>query len=454
MRIHFIAIGGAIMHALALSMKEKGIEVSGSDDHIFDPAKSNLEKVGILPDKMGFFEENINEDIDAIILGMHARKDNVELIKAQQLGLTIYSFPQYVYENSRDKIRIVVAGSHGKTTITSMIMHVLHQAGKDFDYVVGSQLKGFATNVKITNEAPIIIIEGDEYLSSAIHTTPKFLSYRPHVAIISGIAWDHIYVFPVYENYVAQFVLFAESIESKGTLIYCEEDREVNSVVGMVKNNCKKIAYRTPDYEIIDDVTYLLFNAEKIPLSIIGEHNLQNLMAAKEACLAIGINETLFYKAIQSFEGANNRLTLVGKNLNTVIYKDFAHSPSKLKATVAAVKQQFVLRKLIAVMELHTFSSLSKDFLHEYEHSMKEADTAIVFYSPEVVALKKLASITEDDIRKGFQRKDLLVFTDKEALQQYLLTQTWSLQNLLLMSSGNFDGMDIKGLANQILAST
>ena len=454
MRIHFIAIGGAIMHALALSMKEKGIEVSGSDDHIFDPAKSNLEKVGILPDKMGFFEENINEDIDAIILGMHARKDNVELIKAQQLGLTIYSFPQYVYENSRDKIRIVVAGSHGKTTITSMIMHVLHQAGKDFDYVVGSQLKGFATNVKITNEAPIIIIEGDEYLSSAIHTTPKFLSYRPHVAIISGIAWDHINVFPVYENYVAQFVLFAESIESKGTLIYCEEDREVNSVVGMVKNNCKKIAYRTPDYEIIDDVTYLLFNAEKIPLSIIGEHNLQNLMAAKEACLAIGINETLFYKAIQSFEGANNRLTLVGKNLNTVIYKDFAHSPSKLKATVAAVKQQFVLRKLIAVMELHTFSSLSKDFLHEYEHSMKEADTAIVFYSPEVVALKKLASITEDDIRKGFQRKDLLVFTDKEALQQYLLTQTWSLQNLLLMSSGNFDGMDIKGLANQILAST
>ncbi len=453
MRIHFIAIGGAIMHALALSMKEKGIEVSGSDDHIFDPAKSNLEKAGILPSRMGFFEENINESIDAIILGMHARKDNIELLKAQQLGLKIFSFPAYVYENSQDKIRIVVAGSHGKTTITSMIMHVLQMAGKHFDYVVGSQLKGFATNVKITNDAPLIVIEGDEYLSSAIHYESKFLSYRPHVAIISGIAWDHINVFPVYENYVEQFVRFAESIEPKGTLIYCEEDKEVNRMVEMVKNSCAKIAYRTPDYEIIDDITYLDFNAKKVPLSIIGEHNLQNLMAAKQACLAIGIDETLFYEAIQSFEGANNRLTLLGKNTNTVVYKDFAHSPSKLKATVAAVKKQFAQRTLIAVMELHTFSSLSKDFLHEYKNSMAAADIAIVFYSPEVVALKKLASISAADIRKGFDRDDVLIFTEKEALQQYLLAQTWTLKNLLLMSSGNFDGMDLKELANQVLTS-
>ena len=453
MRIHFIAIGGAIMHALALSMKEKGIEVSGSDDHIFDPAKSNLEKAGLLPSSMGFFEENINESIDAIILGMHARKDNIELLKAQQIGLKIFSFPAYVYENSQDKIRIVVAGSHGKTTITSMIMHVLQHAEKSFDYVVGSQLKGFNTNVKITNEAPIIVIEGDEYLSSAIHYESKFLSYRPHVAIISGIAWDHINVFPVYENYVAQFVRFAESIEPNGTLIYCKEDKEVIRMVDMVKNSCTKIAYRTPAYEIIDDVTFLHFNAKKIPLSIIGEHNLQNLMAAKEACLAIGIDETLFYEAIQSFEGANNRLTLVGKNTNTVVYKDFAHSPSKLKATVAAVKQQFINRKLIAVMELHTFSSLSKDFLHEYKQSMAAADIAIVYYSPEVVALKKLVSITEEDIRKGFEREDVLIFTKKAALQEYLLAQSWILQNLLLMSSGNFDGMNIQELANQILVT-
>jgi UDP-N-acetylmuramate: L-alanyl-gamma-D-glutamyl-meso-diaminopimelate ligase len=452
MRIHFVAIGGAIMHALALSMKDKGFQVTGSDDHIFDPAKSNLEKAGILPTEMGFFESNITKDIDAIILGMHARKDNIELKKAQELGLKIYSFPQYVYENSKDKLRIVVAGSHGKTTITSMIMHVLNFCHKDFDYVVGSQLKGFATNVRLSDKAPIIIIEGDEYLSSAIHFEPKFLSYKPDIAIISGIAWDHINVFPVYEDYVKQFLLFSESIEPNGSLIYCEEDKEVVRVVDMVKNSAIKIAYHTPAFEIIDDVSYLILKDRKVPLSIIGKHNLQNLMAAKNACVQAGIDETVFYEAIQSFEGAANRLTLVGKNDKTVIYKDFAHSPSKLKATVSAVKQQFSQRKLVAVMELHTFSSLSKDFLHEYKDSMAQADIAIVFYSPEVLALKKLSMITEDDIRQGFHRDNLIVFSSKVMLENFIRSQDWQMKNLLLMSSGNFDGMNITGISDSILS--
>jgi UDP-N-acetylmuramate: L-alanyl-gamma-D-glutamyl-meso-diaminopimelate ligase len=452
MRIHFIAIGGAIMHALALSMKEKGYVVSGSDDHIFDPAKSNLEKAGLLPKEMGFFESNITPDIDAIILGMHARKDNVELAKAQELGLKIYSFPQYVYENSKDKLRIVVAGSHGKTTITSMIMHVLKYAAKQFDYVAGSQLKGFDNNVKITKDAPIIVIEGDEYLSSAIHFEPKFLSYKPHIAIITGIAWDHINVFPVYEDYVKQFLLFAESIETEGSLVYCAEDSEVLRVVGMIQKKINLIPYTTPKFHIENDVSFIETESGAVPLVVIGKHNLQNIVAAKNALLQAGISESLFYEAIQSFEGAANRLTLMAKNEVSVVYKDFAHSPSKLKATVAAMKEQFVKRELVAVMELHTFSSLSKDFLHEYEHSMDLADQAIVFYSPEVVALKKLAAISEADIKAGFKRHDLIVFTNKDALNDYLMQQSWNMKNLLLMSSGNFDGMSIKDLATHICA--
>ncbi len=450
MRIHFIAVGGAIMHALALSMKAKGYNITGSDDHIFDPAKSNLEKAGLLPSKIGFFEENISTDLDAVILGMHARKDNIELLKAQELGIKIYSFPQYVYENSKDKKRIVVSGSHGKTTITSMIMHVLQYAKIDFDYVVGSQLKGFATNVKISESAPIIVIEGDEYLSSAIHYEPKFLSYKPHIAIMTGIAWDHINVFPVYEDYVKQFLLFAESIDPTGVFIYNEEDTEVCRVVGMLQNRVKRIPYKTPDFTIENDISHLFYKDKKIPLQIIGTHNLQNLMSAKYACIEAGVSESTFYEAIQNFEGALNRLNLMAKNEHCAVYKDFAHSPSKLKATVEAVKQQYKNRNLVAVMELHTYSSLNKDFLHEYAQSMHEADIAIVYYSPQIVALKKLAPISEDDIQKGFDRVDLLVYTDKESLQAKLRSIQWNDMNLLMMSSGNFDGLDFKQLAQEI----
>lgn len=450
MNIHFIAVGGAIMHALALSMKEKGYQVTGSDDHIFDPAKSNLEKADLLPKEFGFFESNIHAGLDAVILGMHARKDNIELLKAQELGIKIYSFPEYVYENSKDKKRIVVSGSHGKTTITSMIMHVLQFAGLDFDYVVGSQLKGFRTNVKLSNSAPIIVIEGDEYLSSAIHYEPKFLSYKPHIAIMTGIAWDHINVFPIYEDYVKQFLLFAESIEKDGVFIYNEEDTEVCRVERMLQNPIRKIAYQTPEFVIENDISHLFYNGNKIPLQVIGTHNLQNLMSAKHACIEAGISEAVFYEAIQTFEGALNRLNLLAKNNHCAVYKDFAHSPSKLTATVTAVKKQYAGRKLVAVMELHTYSSLNKDFLHEYAHSMDEADTAIVFYSPHTVALKKLAAISSEDIIKGFERSDLIVLTDKAELEKLLLTYTWKDNNLLMMSSGNFDGLEVKVLAEKI----
>ena len=450
MNIHFIAVGGAIMHALALSMKEKGYQVTGSDDHIFDPAKSNLEKAGLLPKEFGFFESNIHSGLDAVILGMHARKDNIELLKAQELGIKIYSFPEYVYENSKDKKRIVVSGSHGKTTITSMIMHVLQYAKLDFDYVVGSQLKGFRTNVKLSNSAPIIVIEGDEYLSSAIHYEPKFLSYKPHIAIMTGIAWDHINVFPVYEDYVKQFLLFAESIEKNGVFIYNEEDTEVCRVEKMLQNPIRKIAYKTPEFVIENDISHLFYNGNKVPLQVIGTHNLQNLMSAKYACIEAGISEATFYEAIQTFEGALNRLNLLAKNNHCAVYKDFAHSPSKLTATVTAVKKQYASRKLVAVMELHTYSSLNKDFLHEYAHSMDEADTAIVFYSPHTVALKKLAAISSEDIIKGFERSNLIVLTDKAELEKILLSYTWKDNNLLMMSSGNFDGLDVKTLAETI----
>jgi UDP-N-acetylmuramate: L-alanyl-gamma-D-glutamyl-meso-diaminopimelate ligase len=451
MNIHFIAIGGAIMHALALSMKEKGYQVSGSDDLIFDPAKNNLEKAGLLPKEYGFFEENIHEGLDAVILGMHARKDNIELIKAQKLGIKIYSFPEYIYENSKDKKRIVVSGSHGKTSITSMIMHVLQYAGLEFDYVVGSQLKGFRTNVKISNTAPIIVIEGDEYLSSAIHYEPKFLSYKPHIAIMTGIAWDHINVFPVYEDYVKQFLLFAETIEKNGVLIYNEEDSEVCRVEKMIQNPIRKTAYKTPEFVIEEDVSQLFFEGKKNPLKVIGTHNLQNLMSAKYACIEAGISEAVFYEAIQSFEGALNRLNLIAKNNHTAIYKDFAHSPSKLTATVTAVKKQYKSRKLVAVMELHTYSSLNKDFLHEYAHSMDEADEAIVFFSPTIVALKKLPTIDENDIRKGFERENIMVLSDKNELENILLSKDWTDKNLLMMSSGNFDGLDLKALSEKIV---
>ncbi len=453
MRIHFIAIGGAVMHNLAIVLSRKGNQVTGSDDKIIDPAKSNLLKEGILPSRMGFYEDNITKGIDAVILGMHAREDNPELLKAQELGMTIYSFPEYLYEVSKNKQRVVIAGSHGKTTITSMVMHVLKENDFNFDYMVGAKVKGFETSVKITEDAPIIILEGDEYLASPVNRESKFMFYKPNVALISGVAWDHINVFPDYDEYVNQFKKFAYSVEPWGFLTWFEDDEELKRIFNTYDAKVRARPYNTHEHIIRGNTTYLQTGFGEFAIKVFGEHNLQNISGAKNVCNELGVFDEDFYKAIATFEGAANRMQFVAKNENTVIYKDFAHSPSKLKATVNAMSRQFRGDKLVAVMELHTFSSLNKDFLEQYAGTMNEADVPVVFYDKETFAHKKMPLLNEDFVINAFKNDRIKIFTDKESLQNFLLEQKWQRKNLLLMSSGNFGGLDIDTLAKQVLAS-
>ena len=450
MKVHFIAIGGSAMHNLAIALFKKGIEVKGSDDEIVEPSKSRLLKYGLLPAKEGWDETKITADLDAVILGMHARIDNPELIKAQSLGLKIFSYPEYLYEQSKDKIRIVIGGSHGKTTITSMIIHIFNVLGIDCDYMVGAQLQGFDVMVKLTEEAKYMVIEGDEYLTSPIDRRPKFHLYKPDIALISGIAWDHINVFPTFENYIAQFNIFANQISKNGKLIYCEQDKEVEKVAKLSRKDIEKIPYNIPEHSINNGKTNLIFNNIEIPINIFGNHNLLNLNGARLVCNQIGISDNDFYKAISSFNGASKRLEIVKSTNEFAFYKDFAHSPSKLKATTTAVKSQYADRNLIACMELHTFSSLTHEFLLQYEGCMNDADIAIVYFNPHTIEHKKLIPITENDVKLAFKRKDLLVFTDSKLLTNYLLSINWENRNLLMMSSGNFDGIDFNELGNLI----
>ena len=423
MKIHLIAIGGSAMHNIALALNEKGFEVTGSDDAIFNPSKSRLENAGLLPKKMGWFPDKITEDIDAIILGMHARNDNPELKKAQEIGLSIYSYPEYIFNQSKDKKRVVIGGSHGKTSITAMILHVLQYHQIDCDYMVGANLEGFTTMVKLTSQAPIVILEGDEYLSSPIDRRPKFHWYKPHIAVLSGIAWDHINVFPTFENYVEQFRVFMDDVSD--CLIYCEEDEHLRKLANKGAS-CRLQPYTTPLHKIKNGITFLQDKNEEVPLAIFGDHNLQNLNAARLVCKELMVSESMFLEAIQSFKGASKRLELVKKNENTAIYKDFAHSPSKLKATSAAMKKQFSERKLVACMELHTFSSLNEDFLQQYAHCMDEPDMAIVYFSPAAIAHKNLDPITKEQVHVSFAREDLMVFTDSQKLQEYLQSLDWN----------------------------
>jgi len=445
MRIHFIAIGGSAMHNMAIALHKKGYQITGSDDVIFEPAKSRLEKYGLLPPEIGWDENRISNDLDAVILGMHARIDNPELLKAQSLGLKIYSYPEYVYEQSKDKLRVVIGGSHGKTTITSMILHVLNYYHRDFDYLVGAQLAGFETMVKITKEAPVMIIEGDEYLSSPIDRRPKFHLYKANVAVISGIAWDHINVFPTYADYVAQFDKFIDTIHTDGTLIYCKADHDLNELVEKSTAAVKKIGYAIPQHEIDNGVTYLL--PEHTALQVFGDHNLMNLNAAKLVCAQLGIDSNQFDTAISSFTGAAKRLEVISANASTNVYKDFAHSPSKLKATIDAVKAQFTNRKLVACIELHTFSSLNKDFLNEYAGAMDKADVAIVFIDSKSFEQKRMTPFSEDDVQQAFANPDLKFFNDASKLKTFLLSLNYKNSNLLMMSSGNYAGFDLPELA-------
>ncbi len=450
MRVHFIAIGGSVMHQLALALHRKGYQVTGSDDEIFEPALSNLQQEGLLPKAIGWFPEKITPETGAVILGMHAKQDNPELLKAKELGIPVYSFPEYIYQESRNKTRIVVGGSHGKTTTTAMIMHVLRKAQRNFDYLVGARLEGFSQSVNIT-DAPLIVCEGDEYPASVIEKRPKFHFLFPHIAILTGIAWDHINVFPTFDFYLEQFVIFINKIEPGGILIYNETDEVLAKLVAEHKrDDIRYQPYGLPQHVINKGKTTITLEGHTGVLSVFGNHNLLNLYAAWYACKESGIDVAVFVDAISSFTGAAKRLELLASNNETTVYRDFAHAPSKVRATIDAVKQQYPDRKLIAVLELHTYSSLNEQFMQEYKGAMEQADEAAVFYSGHALALKRLPELPAEKVYAGFAKEGLQVFTHAQDLLQWLQLRTYPNSNLLLMSSGNYDGTDMLTFAKSV----
>lgn len=435
------------MHNLALALHDKGYEISGSDDVIFEPSRSRLEEEGILPDELGWHPERITAELDGVILGMHARIDNPELLRAQEIGLPIYSYPEFLYRQSEGKTRVVIAGSHGKTSITSMILHVLHYCGKEVDYMVGAQLDGFDRMVHLTDHNDFILLEGDEYLSSPLDRRSKFLWYRPNIALISGIAWDHMNVFPTYEEYLAPFREFLDGIEPGGSITYNAEDPEVVRLVEAATSPVRKLPYEAMDYEISGGVTYIETEEGSLPLSIFGRHNLSNLAGAKWICQHMGIDELDFYEAIGSFKGASRRMEVLHQDRERVVIKDFAHAPSKVLATTQAVKEQFPDFELIACLELHTYSSLNPDFVGGYKGTLDQADRALVYYSPEAVAVKKLKPISPVEIKAAFSHPNLEVFTEPEAFAEILFGLNLDQRSLLLMSSGNYGGLDWERLS-------
>lgn len=450
MHIHFIAIGGSAMHNLALALHHKGYIVSGSDDVIFEPSKGRLADKGLLPEEFGWFPEKIRKNLDAVILGMHAKPDNPELLKAQELGVTIYSYPEFLYEQSKDKTRVVIGGSHGKTTITSMILHVLNYHGIEVDYMVGAQLDGFDRMVHLTEENDFMVLEGDEYLSSPIDRRPKFHLYKPNIALLSGIAWDHINVFPTFENYVEQFQIFVDSIVKGGSITYNIEDLEVVKVVEASENAIRKLPYTTPEYTVEDGQTLLKTPEGPMPIEIFGRHNLNNLAGAKWICQNMGVDEDDFYEAIATFSGASKRLEKIAEGDSAAVYKDFAHSPSKVTATTNAVKEQYPNRKVIACLELHTYSSFNAEFLKEYKGALHAADEAIVFFLPESVKIKKLKEVTPEQISQAFERNDIEIYTEAKAFKDFVFGQDYNNSVLLLMSSGNYGGLDLEALKSLI----
>tara|TARA_R110002012_G_scaffold318227_1_gene536100 strand:- start:33976 stop:35337 length:1362 start_codon:yes stop_codon:yes gene_type:complete len=453
MNIHFIAIGGSAMHNLALALNHKGDTITGSDDVIFEPSKTRLAEKKLLPEEFGWFPEKITNAVDIVILGMHAKGDNPELLKSQELGLPIYSYPEFLYEQSKNKTRVVIGGSHGKTTITSMILHVLKYHGREVDYMVGAKLEGFERMVHVTEENDFIVLEGDEYLSSPIDRRPKFHLYKPNIALLSGIAWDHINVFPSFENYVEQFQIFVDSIVKGGSITYNQDDENVCKVVEASENAIRKLAYTVPQYSVENGETLLETPEGLMPIEVFGAHNLSNLSGAKWICQNMGVDEDDFYEAIATFKGASKRLEKIAESATSVVFKDFAHSPSKVAATTKAVKEQYPDRKLMALLELHTYSSFNPEFLKLYTGALNAADMPIVFYLPESVAIKKLAPVSEAQIRTAFQREDLNIFTTSDELQKFVNSQSLDHTVLLLMSSGNYGGLDLKALKERIEGS-
>ena len=451
MRVHFIAIGGSAMHNLAIALCKKGYQVTGSDDEIFEPAKSRLERYGLLPKTIGWNPDLIDENINAVILGMHAKEDNPELIKAKQLGLKIYSYPEYLYEISSSKIRVVVGASHGKTSITAMILHALQTLNVKTDYMVGAMLEGFEVMVKVEDDSKYMVLEGDEYLSSTLDRRPKFHLYKPDIAIINGIAWDHINVFPTFENYVEQFKIFADKIENGGRLIYFDGDENIRNIAANVRNDIKTMPYNGLNFRVENGKTIVLNGDKEYPMLVFGRHNMINMNAAMLACESLGINRDSFLETMQSFKGAAKRLELLASNDTKAIYTDFAHSPSKLKATIEAVKEQYPNRKLVACMELHTFSSLSKNFLEQYKGCMNKADKALVYYNHHAIELKRLEELSVELVEKAFDKEGLKVTTDSSEFVQFVKQNAEDNTNILIMSSGNFGGVNIKQLAEEVI---
>lgn len=450
MNVHFIAIGGSAMHNLALELHKKGFHVTGSDDEIFEPSRTRLQQAGLLPEAWGWYPEKITPQLDAVILGMHAREDNPELQKARELGLRIFSYPEYLYEQTKNKKRVIIGGSHGKTTTTSMIMHILRSCHIEFDYMAGALLEGFDTMVHLSEKSKIAVFEGDEYLSSPIDRCPKFHHYHPDIAVLTGIAWDHMNVFPTFENYAEQFALFIEKITAGGTLIYYEADENIRRIIQRAPASVKLLPYHTFPHFIEKGITYL-DTPQATPLRVFGKHNLQNISAAYLVCRELGISDSDFLKGISSYNGAAKRLQKIAEKGQTTIFLDFAHSPSKLQATINAVKEQYPERKLIACMELHTFSSLNADFLPQYKHTMDQADEAIVFFNPEVVKHKRLPEITLTDVKKGFGNEHIKVLTDNQELLTLLTRENYTNTVLLIMTSGNFSGIDIPELSQHLI---
>ena len=450
MRVHFIAIGGSAMHNLALALQAKGDVVTGSDDAIFEPSKTRLAKQGLLPEQEGWYADKITADIDAVILGMHAKEDNPELIQARALGLKIHSYPEFIYEHAKNKTRVVIGGSHGKTTITSMVLHVLNYHGVEVDYLVGAQLEGFDRMVNLTDKNDFILIEGDEYLSSPIDRRPKFHLYEPNIALLSGIAWDHINVFPTFENYVDQFRIFIEKITNGGILIYNEEDAIVKQLAEESANPIRKIPYTTLENEIVDGVAYLVTSEGPMPLEVFGQHNINNISGAKWVCQNMGIDEDDFFDAITSFKGASKRLEKLYDKGTTVVYKDFAHSPSKVKATMKAVREQYPTKKLVACLELHTYSSLNADFLSEYKGSLDAADQAVVFYSLEALKIKRMPEIPAAQMQEAFALPALTTYTNADDFKAFIKTLDLKDSVLLFMSSGDYGGLDLNAFVQTI----
>lgn len=440
------------MHNLAIALKEAGHQVSGSDDEIVEPSRSALEKHGLMPPANGWRPDTLDSSIDMVVLGMHASGENPELLRARELGLKIYSFPDFIYEHARDKQRVVIAGSHGKTTITAIIVHVLNYWKRDFDYVIGARIRGIEKTVKLS-DAPVIIIEGDEYLSSPLDQSPKFLKYHHHIGLISGIAWDHANVFPNEEEYVKQFDLFADQTPKGGILIYCEQD-SMALIIGMKERiDVTSVAYKSHPHTSDNAGSFFITEGkQKYPVKLFGSHNFQNISGAKAVLKRIGITNEQFYEAIQEFQGAAGRLEIVKQNNSTAIFKDFAHAPSKVRATVKAVKEIHPARELLACVELHTYSSLSKKFLPQYKDSLKSAQMPVVYYNPEKLKAKKMEPLAESDIINAFGSQPIKVFNDSQKLETYLTKQSWKNKNLLMMSSGNFGGLDIRALSDKILS--